>query len=109
MTRQMGFVHSALASTTTATTTPWPLPALYSALRLHALPKFGLGAPNSNQRRSTVNYRTCLKIMVSPVRARVPPLKLSSHLQENVVLSYAARSPEPLRRTMCLESSLMRL
>ena len=32
------------------------------------------------------------EIMVSPVRVRVPPLKLSSHLQENVVVSYAARS-----------------
>src|SRR5215213_5308024 len=68
-------------STTTATTTPWPFPALPGALRLHALPKFGLGAPNGNQRRSTVKDGTCLKIMVSPVRVRVPPLLFSRYLQ----------------------------
>jgi hypothetical protein len=70
------------ASTTTATTTPWPLPALPGALRLHALPRFGLKALYRNQRRSTVNNGTCLNIMVSPVRVRVPPLLFSSILMD---------------------------
>jgi hypothetical protein len=81
MASRTGMVKIALVCTTIATTTPWPLPALYGALRLHALPRFSLDASNSNQRRSTVKYGTCLKIMVSPVRVRVPPLLFSSDLQ----------------------------
>ena len=74
MPSQTGLVSTSPVSTTTATTTPWPLPALPGALRLHALPRFGLKALYRNQRRSTVKNGTCLKIMVSPVRVRVPPL-----------------------------------
>jgi len=75
MASQTGLVSIAPASTTTATTTPLLLPASHGALRLHALPRFGLKALYRNQRRSTVKNGTYLKIMVSPVRARVPPLK----------------------------------
>src|ERR671920_846061 len=82
------------ASTTTATTTPWPLPALPGALRLHALPRFGLKALYRNPRHSTVKNGTCLKIMVSPVRVRVPPLLFSRHLQEDSSASFARRHIE---------------
>jgi len=66
MTSRTGVVSIAPASTTTATTTPWPLPALPGALRLHALPRFSLEALYRNPRRSTVNYGTCLKIIGVP-------------------------------------------
>jgi hypothetical protein len=74
-------VHTALVGTTTATTTPWPLPALYGSVRLHALPKFSLEALYRYPWRSTVHSGTCLKIMVSPVRVRVPPLLFCKDLQ----------------------------
>src|SRR5215212_1093421 len=74
MMSRTGVVSATPASTTTATTALWPLPALPGALRLRALPRFGLKALYRNQRRSTVKNGTCLKIMVSPVRVRVPPL-----------------------------------
>src|SRR5829696_3199948 len=79
MASQTGLVSITPASTTTATTTPRLLPASPGALRLHALPRFGLKALYRNQRRSTVKNGTCLKIMVSPVRVRVPPLLFSRH------------------------------
>src|SRR5215212_10206892 len=81
MASQTGLVSIAPASTTTATTTPWPLPASPGALRLHVLPRFGLKALYRNQRRSMAKDGTCLKIMVSPVRVRVPPLLFSRLLQ----------------------------
>src|SRR5215216_4061113 len=81
MASRTGVVSTAAIDTTTATTTPWPLPALPGALRLHALPRFGLKVLYRNQRRSTVKNGTCLKIMVSPVRVRVPPLLFSRLLQ----------------------------
>jgi hypothetical protein len=36
--------------------------------------RFGLEALYRSPQHSTVKYGTCLKIMVSPVRVRVPPL-----------------------------------
>src|SRR5215213_2536304 len=81
MASQTGLVSITPASTTTATTTPRLLPASPGALRLHALPRFGLKALYRNQRCSTVKNGTCLKIMVSPVRVRVPPLLFSRYLQ----------------------------
>src|SRR5215213_5802990 len=81
MASQTGLVSIAPASTTTATTTPWLLPASPGALRLHVLPRFGLKALYRNQLHSTVKNGTCLKIMVSPVRVRVPPLLFSRLLQ----------------------------
>src|SRR5215208_5985115 len=81
MASQTGLVSITPASTTTATTTPRLLPASPGALRLHALPRFGLKALYRNQRCSTVKYGTCLKIMVSPVRVRVPPLLFLTDLQ----------------------------
>ena len=81
MMSRTGVVSATPASTTTATTTLWPLPALPGALRLRALPRFGLKALYRNQRRSTVKNGTCLKIMVSPVRVRVPPLLFLTDLQ----------------------------
>jgi hypothetical protein len=74
MTRQMSFIHSAPASTTTATTTPWPLLALPGALELHALPRFRVEALYRYPWHSMAKGGTCLKIMVSLVRVRVPPL-----------------------------------
>jgi hypothetical protein len=83
MVSRLSLVRTAPVSTTAATTTPWPLSTLHGSLRLCALPESGSGAVNGYQRRSTVKYGTCLKIMVSPVRVRVPPLLLSRHLQVN--------------------------
>src|SRR5829696_3794760 len=85
MASRTGVVSTAPIDTTTATTTPWPLPAFPGGLRLHALPRFGLEALYRNQRRSTVKDGTCLKIMVSPVRVRVPPLLFSSNFQEKLL------------------------
>src|SRR5215212_4176044 len=81
MPSQTGLVNTSPVSTTTATTTPWPLPAFSDVSRRRDRPDFSLGAPNGNQRRSTVDSGTCLKIMVSPVRVRVPPLLFSRYLQ----------------------------
>src|SRR5215218_1715972 len=81
MASQTGLVSIAPASTTTATTTPRLLPASPGALRLHVLPRFGLKALYRNPRHSMVKYGTCLKIMVSPVRVRVPPLYFRKDLQ----------------------------
>ena len=75
MVSRLSLVRTAPVSTTAATTTPGPLSTLHGDLRLCALPESGSGAVNGYQRRSTVKYGTCLKIMVSPVRVRVPPLK----------------------------------
>ena len=74
MMSRTALISTTPVGSTVATTTLWPPPALPGALRLHALPRFGLGALNGNQRRSTVDSGTGLKIMVSPVRVRVPPL-----------------------------------
>jgi hypothetical protein len=74
MTSRLNLVRITPVGTTTATTTPWPLPASPGALRFHALPIFSLDASYRNPRRSTVQNGTCLKIMVTPVRVRVPPL-----------------------------------
>ena len=81
MMSRIGLFSTITVGTTTGATTPWPLQAPPGALRLHALPRFGLGALNGNQRRSTVDSGTGLKIMVSPVRVQVPPLLFSSILQ----------------------------
>ena len=86
MTSRPNLVRITPVGTTTATTTPWPLPASPGALRFHALPIFSLDASYRNPRRSTVKYGTCLKIMVSPVRARVPPLLFSTYFQEPLAL-----------------------
>src|SRR5215211_6221248 len=85
-----GLVNTSPVSTTTATTTPWPLPAFSDVSRRRDRPDFSLGGPNGNQRRSTVNSGTCLKIMVSPVRVRVPPLLFSKDLQEKFLALFAA-------------------
>src|SRR5215212_9155850 len=90
MSSRTGLVSISPVGTTTATTTPWPLPALPGALRLHALPRFGLKSLYRYQRRSTVKNGTCLKIMVSPVRVRVPPLLFSRHLQEKPLPLFVA-------------------
>jgi hypothetical protein len=74
MMSQLSLVRTALVGTTIATTTPWPLLAFYGVFRRRDRPHFSLGASNGNQRRSKVDSGTCLKIMVSPVRVRVPPL-----------------------------------
>ena len=81
MTSRLNLVRTTPVGTTTATTTPCLLPAPPGALRLHALPRLGLEALYRNPRRSTVKYGTCLKIMMSPVRVRVPPLLFSRYLR----------------------------
>jgi hypothetical protein len=81
MMSRIGLFSTITVGATTAATTPWPLQAPPGALRLHALSRFGLGALNGNQRRSTVDSGTGLKIMVSPVRVQVPPLLFSRNLQ----------------------------
>src|ERR687890_484484 len=81
MMSRTGLVSTTPVGTTSATTTPWPLPALPGALRLHALPRFGLKALYRSPRRSTVENETCLKIRVSPVRVRVPLLSFCEDLQ----------------------------
>ena len=80
MSSRTGLVSISPVGTTTATTTPWPLPALPGALRLHALPRISLEALYRYPWRSMAKYGTCLKIMVSPVRVRVPPLLFFRHL-----------------------------
>jgi hypothetical protein len=65
---------SSPVATTIATTTPWLLAAFSGVLWRRDRSDVSLGAPNDNRGRSTVNSGTRLKIMVSPVRVRVPPL-----------------------------------
>src|SRR5215213_4122988 len=72
----------------------WPL-------RLHALPRFGLKAYHRNRQRSTVKYGTCLKIMVSPVRVRVPPLLFCKDYPR----SFATFWPISLEHSLVLGSS----
>ncbi len=81
MPSRTGLVSDSPVATTIATTTPWPPPAFFGVLRRRGGPDFGLDAPNGNQRRSAVESGTCLKIMVFPVRVRVPPLLFSRHSQ----------------------------
>src|SRR5215207_6326380 len=81
MMSRTGLVSTTPVGTTAATTTPWPLSPLHGVLRRRALPRSGLGASYGYQRRSTVERGPGLKIMVSPVRVRVPPLLFSSDLQ----------------------------
>jgi hypothetical protein len=60
------------------------------------LPRFDLEALYHSPWHSTVKYGTGLKIMVSPVRARVPPLLFSKHFQEKPGSNWAAKHRAPL-------------
>ena len=82
MASRISLVRIAPVGTTTATTTPWPLPASPDISVRSILSRFSVDAPYGYLRRSTVNSRTCLKIMVSPVRVRVPPPLFCKDLQE---------------------------
>ena len=81
MCRSQIFTPNSLASVPQRYHNPWLLPASLGVSGRRVLPRFSLGALNGNQRRSTVDSGTCLKIMVSPVRVRVPPLLFSRYLQ----------------------------
>ncbi len=56
---------------------PVATPGISRQLKASYLRRFSLGAPNGNQRRSTVKNGTCLKIMVFPVRVQGPSLMFS--------------------------------
>jgi hypothetical protein len=75
-------LDTAPVGTTTATRTSWLLPASPGVSGCRVSTRFNLGAANCDQRHSTVDSGTGLKIMVSPVRIRVSPFLFCRDLQE---------------------------